>query len=72
MAKFNSGNRYLVYDDSKLSIVEQGFSSRSAARMFKRELDYKLKAENQFRNTPSPYKVFTDNDHPRGSGIYLH
>lgn len=72
MARINTGNRYLVYDDNTKTVIEQGFSSRQAARHVKRVLDYQNKAANQFRNTPSFVKVFTDVDHPRGAGIYLH
>ena len=72
MSNVSTGNRYFVFDEVNEVVVEGGFATRSQARMFKRDLDYKTKAANQFRNTPSNFKVYTDMDHPRGPGIYLH
>ena len=72
MSNTNTGNRYMVYDDTNKIIVEQGLSSRRKARSLKRLIDAQAREANQGRSTPSCIKVFTDVDHPRGEGIYLH
>lgn len=72
MARVNTGSRYMVFDKETNTIIEQGISTRAKARVLKRTLDYQRSAANQFRATPSPIVVYTDTDHPRGAGIYLH
>lgn len=64
--------RYVVVDKTTTQVVAEGIKTRQAARIAKRELEYKNKADNQFRPVPSRYYVETDVDHPSGAGIYYH
>lgn len=64
--------KYAVIDESTQTVVSEGHSTRQAARLAKRDLDYKASAANGFRNTPSHYYVESDVDHPKGAGIYYH
>lgn len=63
-------NKYAIVERSTTLIVSRGFHSRQAARIAKRELEYKIRAANEHRNMPSHYYVETDIDHPNGAGIY--
>ena len=64
--------RYAVIDKTTQSVASEGHKTRNAARMAKRDLEYKHRAANGFRPTPSRYFVETDVDHPSGPGIYYH
>ena len=64
--------RYALIDKETQAVVKEGIATRAAARVAKRELEYKVRAANDFRNTPSRYMVETDIDHPAGGGIYIH
>jgi hypothetical protein len=65
-------NKYAVVDKTTTAVVLRGLKTRQAARIAKRELEYKHRAANEHRNLPSRYFVETDVDHPYGPGIYLH
>ena len=64
--------KYSVVDERSGEAVVEYLPSRAKARLAKRELEYKNRAENGFRPTPSRYWVETDIDHKNGAGIYLH
>jgi hypothetical protein len=63
MAKFKTGDNYVVNDDGKLIAC---FPTRQAARICKRTLDYQKKMANNLRNMPSTVRVFTS------TGTYIH
>jgi hypothetical protein len=64
--------RYVVIDKQTTQVVVDNLRTRDAARIAKRDLEYKHREANEFRNMPSRYFVETDIDHPSGAGIYLH
>lgn len=65
-------NRYVVIDKQTEAVVVKGLRTRQDARIAKRELEFKHRAENSHHAMPSRYYVETDVDHPAGVGLYYH
>lgn len=64
--------KYAIIDKQTTNVVVDHLQTRQEARILKRELEYKHRAANEFRNMPSRYFVETDVDHPAGPGLYYH
>jgi len=64
--------RYRIVDSTTEEVVAEDLQTRQAARMLKRQLEYKHRACNSFHAMPPRYYVETDIGHPAGPGIYYH
>ena len=65
-------NRYRVVEKATEVVVQEGLRSRAEARRVKRGFELAKQKETGSTNRPSAYYVETSDDHPSGSGIYLH